>query len=82
MSDQVHIFYFQRQDLLEAWKSFEEERGTEDAVQKVQAMLPTPKKVRKQIDEFNQEEGSCLLLKWARWFLILMYHSLGDGLPR
>jgi len=24
---------------------------------KVQAMMPTPKKVRKQIDEYNQEEG-------------------------
>lgn len=51
-------FYLQRQDVLEAWKMFEEEHGTEVDVLKVQAMMPTPKKVRKQIDEFNQEEGS------------------------
>ncbi|KAF8585656.1 pre-mRNA-splicing factor CLF1 [Ramaria rubella] len=45
-----------RQDLLEAWKAFEEEHGTEVDVVKVQGMMPTPKKVRKQVDEFNQEE--------------------------
>ncbi|KAF8513591.1 protein prenylyltransferase [Hysterangium stoloniferum] len=46
----------ERQDVLLAWKSFEEENGTEEDVLKVQALMPTPKKVRRQIDEYNQEE--------------------------
>ncbi|KIJ37089.1 hypothetical protein M422DRAFT_33945 [Sphaerobolus stellatus SS14] len=45
-----------RKALLLAWKSFEEENGAEEQVLKIEGMLPTAKKVRKQIDEYNQEE--------------------------
>ena len=57
------LCYFQRVALLEAWKKFEQDHGTEDDVAKVQGMMPIVGRKQHVDKETGQVvEGKHLLL--------------------
>ena len=61
----------QRVVLLEGWKEFEQEHGSQADIDKVQAMMPIVSRKRRKVDELGDTMEECKSTRCVLWSLIL-----------